>query len=80
VFNFFFNVISSYKYIKVFKFLVHLGAKTYIAVLPKGLYIYNLLLLKRPFYLKATAFYRVFIKFLFKLLQDFKKRIVGVNK
>ena len=59
---------------------MHLSIKTPLAILPRGLYYYNLSLLKRPFYFKATAFYRVSIEFLFILLWDFKKGIVGVNK
>jgi len=59
---------------------VHLGVRAYLAILPKGLYCHNLLLLKGPFYLKATAFYRVFIEFLFKLSQSFKKGMVDINK
>jgi len=47
---------------------VYLGAKAYTAVLFKSLYIYNLLLLKRSFYFKITAFYKISIGFLFKLL------------
>jgi len=65
---FFFNVANNYKYTRVFKLLVYLGAKAYTVVLPKGLYTCNLLLLKGPSYLKAIAFYRVFIGFPFKLL------------
>jgi len=34
------------RYIKVFKLLVHLGIRAYSAVLPKGLYYRNLLLLE----------------------------------
>jgi len=49
-------------------------------VLPKGLRIYNLLLLKGPSCLRATAFYKVFIGFLFKLLWDFKRGKVDINK
>ena len=64
----FFNIVSNYKYIKVFKLLAHLGAKAYIVVLLKGLHACNLLLLKGPSCLKVTAFYKVFIEFLFKLL------------
>jgi len=68
-----FNIISSYKYIKVFKLLINLDARTCIVVLLKGLYTYNLLLSKGPFYLKATVFYKVSIEFVFKLSWDFKK-------
>ena len=64
----FFNVVSNYRYIKVFKLLVYLGARAYTVVLPRGLRAYNLLLLKGSFYLRATAFYRVSVEFLFRLL------------
>jgi len=53
---------------------MYLGTRARTAVLPKGLRIYNLSLLKGPFCLRATAFYRVSIEFLFKLLQDLKKK------
>jgi len=76
----FFNVVDDYRYIKVFKLLVHLGVRAYLAILLRGLYYHNLSLLKEPFCLKATAFYRVFVEFLFRLLQDFKKGIVDINK
>jgi len=62
---------SNYRYIKVFKLLAYLGIRAYLAVLPKGLYYRNLLLLKGPFCLSAIAFYKVSIKFLFRLLQKF---------
>jgi hypothetical protein len=42
---------------RVFKLLVHLGIRAYSAVLPRGLYCRNLLLLEGPSYLYATAFY-----------------------
>ena len=57
---------------RVFKLLVHLGVGAYSAVLPRGLYCCNLLLLKGPSYLSATAFYKVPIEFLFRLSRDFK--------
>ena len=62
---------SNYRYARVFKLLVYLGIRAYSAVLPRGLYYRNLLLLEGPFYLSATAFHKVFIEFLFRLLQDF---------
>jgi len=64
----FFDFINNYKYIKVFKLLVHLNARAYTIVLPKGLHIYNLLLLKRSFYFRAMAFYKMSIEFPFRLL------------
>ena len=62
---------SNYRYIRVFKLLMHLGINAYSAILPKGLYYYNLLLLEGPFYLSATAFHKVFIEFPFRLSRDF---------
>jgi len=61
----FLSIISNYRYIKVFKLLAYLSIKARLAVLPKDLYYYNLLLLEGLSYLKATAFYRVFIEFLY---------------
>jgi hypothetical protein len=58
--------------IRVFKLLVHLGIRAYSAVLPKGLYCRNLLLLEGPFCLYATAFYKVFMEFPLRLSRDFK--------
>ena len=58
--------------IRVFKLLVHLGIRAYLAILPRGLYYYNLLLLEGPSCLSATAFYKVFIEFPFRSSQDFK--------
>ena len=58
--------------IRVFKLLEHLGIRAYSAVLPKGLYYRNLSLLEGPFYLYATAFYKVSVEFPFKLSRDFK--------
>ena len=57
---------------RVFKLLAHLSTKAYIVILLKALYAYNLLLLERPFYLKAIAFYRVSVEFLFRSSRDFK--------
>jgi hypothetical protein len=75
----FLNVVSDYRYIKVFKLLAHLGAGAYIVVLLKALCIRNLLLLRLPSCFIAAAVYRVSVKFLFKSLQDFKGGRVGVN-
>ena len=63
---------SDYRYIRVFKLLVHLGIKAYSAILPRGLYYRNLLLLEGPFCLSATAFHKVFVEFLFRSSRDFK--------
>jgi len=71
---FFFSVASNYRYIIVFKLLAYLGVRAYLAVLPRGLYYYNLLLLEGPFYLKVTAFYRVSIEFLLGRYKILKKK------
>ena len=63
---------SNYRYVRVFKLLAYLGIKAYLAILPRGLYYCNLLLLEGPSYPNTTAFYKVFMEFLFKLSQDFK--------
>jgi len=62
----------NYRYIRVFKLLVHLGIRARSAILPRGLYCCNLSLLKGPSCLNTTAFHKVFIEFPFRLLQDFK--------
>ena len=68
----FLSVASDRRYARVFKLLVHLGIRAYSAILPRGLYYRNLLLLEGPSCLSATAFYKVFMEFLFRLLRDFK--------
>ena len=67
----FLRVISNCRYIRVFKLLAHLGVRAYSAVLPRGLYYRNLLLLEGPSCLSATAFYKVFIEFPFRSSRDF---------
>jgi hypothetical protein len=57
---------------RVFELLVHLGVRARSAVLPRGLYYRNLSLLEGPFCLYATAFYKVFVEFLFRLSRGFK--------
>ena len=68
----FLSVASNRRYARVFKLLVYLGIRACSAVLPRGLYYCNLLLLEGPSYLNATAFYKVFMGFLFGLSRDFK--------
>jgi hypothetical protein len=68
----FLSVAGDYRYTRVFKLLVYLGIRAYLAVLPRGLFYYNLSLLEGPSYLSATAFYKVFVEFLFRLSRDFK--------
>jgi hypothetical protein len=75
----FYNVISDYKCVKVFKLLVYLNTRAYIVVLFKALYARNLLLLRVPFYLIVVTVYEVSIEFLFKLSRNFKGERVGVN-
>jgi len=57
---------GNYRYARVFKLLEYLGIRAYLAVLPRGLYYCNLSLLEGPFYLYATAFYKVSVEFLFR--------------
>ena len=68
----FLSVASNRRYAKVFKLLAHLGIRAYSAVLPRGLYYCNLLLLEGPSCLSAMAFYKVFMEFPFRSLRDFK--------
>ena len=67
----FLSVVSNYRYVRVFKLLVYLGIRAYLAILPKGLYYYNFSLLKGSSCLSATAFYKVFVEFLFRSSRDF---------
>ena len=59
---------GNYRCTRVFKLLAHLGVRACSAVLPRGLYYCNLLLLEGPSYLNATAFYKVSVEFPFRLL------------
>jgi len=76
----FFSVASDRKYIRVFELLAHLSVGAYLAVLPRGLYCYNLSLSKELSCLNTTAFYKVFVEFPFGLLQIFKREKVDINK
>ena len=67
----FLSVASNYRCARVFKLLVYLGIGTCLAVLPRGLYCRNLLLLEGPSCLSATAFYKVFVEFPFRSSRDF---------
>jgi hypothetical protein len=60
------------RYARVFELLVYLGIRACLAVLPRGLYCRNLLLLEGPSCLYAMAFYKVFMEFLFRLSRGFK--------
>ena len=68
----FLSVAGDRRCARVFKLLVHLGIGAYLAVLPRGLYCCNLLLLEGPSCLSATAVYKVFMEFPFRLSRDFK--------
>jgi hypothetical protein len=59
------------RYTRVFKLLVHLGIRACLAILPRGLYYCNLLLLEGPSCLSATAFYKVFVEFPFRVIVRF---------
>ena len=67
----FLRVISNRRYTRVFELLAHLGVRACLAVLPRGLYYHNLSLLEGPSCLSATAFYKVFVEFLFRSSRDF---------
>ena len=62
---------SNHRCARVFKLLVYLGIRAYLAILPRGLYYYNLLLLEEPSCLSIIAFHKVSMEFLFRSLQDF---------
>ena len=68
----FLNIAGNHRYTRVFELLMHLGIRAYSAILPRGLYYRNLLLLEGLSCLSATAFYKVFVEFLFRLSRDFK--------
>ena len=60
---------------------MYLGIRAYSAILPRGLYYHNLLLLEGPSCLYATAFHKISVEFPFRLLRDFfKGGIVDINK
>ena len=63
---------GNYRYTRVFKLLVHLGIRAYLAVLLRGLYCRNLSLLEGPSCLCATAFYKVSREFLLGRRKIFK--------
>jgi len=71
---------GNYRCVRVFKLLVYLGIRACLAILPRGLYYYNPLLLEGPSCFGVMAFYKVSVEFPFRLLQDFKGEMVGVNK
>jgi len=63
---------GDYRCARVFELLVYLGIRARSAVLPRGLFYYNLSLLGRPSCLGVTAFHKVFVEFPFGLSRDFK--------
>ena len=63
---------GNYRYIRVFKLLVYLGIRAYLAILPRGLYYRNLSLLEGPSCLCVTAFYKVSVEFLLGYRKIFK--------
>jgi len=63
---------GDYRYTRVFKLLAHLGVRAHLAILPRGLYYYNLSLLEGPSYLSAIAFHKVFVEFPLRSSRDFK--------
>ena len=68
-----FNVVSNCsRCARVFKLLMHLGARAYIAVLLGVLRICDLSLLKGPSCLRAAAVYRVSVEFPFRSSRYFK--------
>ena len=69
----FLNVAGGRRYTRVFKLAVYLGAGACLVVLFRCLYIYNLLLLEGPSCLIATAFYKVSIRFLFRLSRNLRE-------
>jgi len=68
----FLSVAGNRRYVRVFELLVYLGVRARSAVLPKGLYYCNLLLLEGPSCLSATAVHKVFMEFPFRSSRDFK--------
>ena len=62
---------GDYRCMRVFELLVYLGVGACLAVLPRGLYCRNLLLLKGPSCLNTTAFYKVSVEFPFRSSRDF---------
>ena len=71
--NIFLDVAGSRRCTRVFKLPVYLGARAHLVVLFRYLYIRNLLLLEGPSCLVATAFYKVFVRFLFRLSRNLRE-------
>ena len=68
----FLSVAGNCRCARVFKLLVYLGIRAHLAILPRGLYCCNLLLLEGPSCISATAVHKVFVEFPFRLSRDFK--------
>ena len=71
--NVFFDVTSSYRYIRVFKLLVYLGTRAYLAVLSRHLYTWDLSLLEGPSCLIIITFYEVSVGFPYGSSRDLKE-------
>ena len=59
---------SNCRCVRVFKLLIYLSVGARLAVLLRGLYYCNLLLLEGPYCLYTTAFYKVSVEFPFRSL------------
>ena len=64
----FLDIAGGHRCIRVFELAVYLGARAHSVIMFGHLYIYNLLLLEGPSCLVMTAFYKVSVGFLFRLL------------
>ena len=72
--NVFLNVAGGRRCTRVFKLMVHLGARAHSVVLFGHLYIRNLLLSEGPSCLIATAFYEVSVGFPFRLSRNLREK------
>ena len=68
-----FDVVSSYRCVKVFELLSHLSAGACMAILLKNLYNCNFLLSEGLSCLGATAVHEVFVGFPYRLLRDLRE-------
>ncbi len=71
--NIFLNIAGGCRCMRVFKLIVHLGARARSVILFRRLYVYNLLLLEGPSCLIATAFHKVSVGFLFRLSRNLRE-------
>ena len=72
--NIFLNITGGHRCMRVFELIVHLGARARSVVLFRHLYVHNLLLSEGPSCLIATAFYKVSVRFLFKLSRNLREK------